>query len=43
MNKKSFTATVSKMGRHKMISVPAKHPIQTGDHVQVKKIKEVIE
>jgi len=41
MVKESFKATVSKMGRHKMISVPAKHTIQTGDQVQVKKIKEL--
>jgi len=40
MNKNKFTATVSKMGRHKMISVPTKHPIQPGDKVHVKKIQE---
>jgi hypothetical protein len=40
MSEKEFTAKVSKMGRHKMISVPKQHPIIPGDQVKVKKIKE---
>ena len=43
MSKKSFIAKVSKMGRHKMINVPAQHPIAPGDKVKVKKIKEATE
>ena len=43
MIKGEFIATVSKMGRHKMISVPAKHSIQAGDRVKVIKIKKVKE
>ena len=35
IDKKEFTATVSKMGRHKMITVPAKNPIKPGDQVTV--------
>ena len=35
MDKKEFTATVSKMGRHKMISVPTKNPIKPGDKVTI--------
>ena len=40
MDKEEFTATVSKMGRHKMISVPVKHSIKAGDRVKVTKIKK---
>lgn len=40
MCKEEFTATVSKMGRHKMISVPKKNLIVTGDTVNVKKTKK---
>ena len=39
-----FKATVTKMGRKKMINVPIKQTdFALGDSVQVKKIKEVIE
>ena len=41
MSKKEFNATVSKMGRHKMISVPKDHLIKPGDRVRVIKLKEV--
>jgi len=40
MDKEEFTATVSKMGRHKMISVPKYHLIKPGDKVKVKKVKK---
>ena len=39
INKKEFTARVSKMGRHKMINVPKNHPIKIGDRVEIIKIE----
>ena len=41
MNDGEFRATVSKMGRHKMISVPKNHLIKPGDRVRVIKLKEI--
>lgn len=35
-----FQAIVSRMGRKKIVNVPAKNPIKAGDQVQVNKIKK---
>ena len=38
-----FKATVSKMGRKKIINVPSKSPIEIGDNVEVTSLKKTME